>query len=164
MTWFWNTNARGVALAMTLLPHITQAQDLMSIPLDPATMKRVGTIDDRYQSYNVEMLELTGGKFWKPYKEIGKPGSRPSSVTQSGETPAGMSAELYQYRPPLDLTNARLRAMAQALGPAYMRISGTWANTTFFDDTDTPPRIPPEGYGGVLTRQQWLGAIDFSRA
>src|SRR3954469_8629517 len=73
MTWFWNTNARGVALAMTLLPHITQAQDLMSIPLDPATMKRVGTIDDRFQSYNVEMLEVTGGKFWKPYE--GKAGS-----------------------------------------------------------------------------------------
>ena len=30
--------------------------------------------------------------------------------------------------------------------------------------SDTPPKDPPKGYGGVLTRQQWLGAIDFSRA
>ncbi len=75
-----------------------------------------------------------------------------------------MSSDLYQYRPPLDLTNRRLRAMAKALGPAYMRISGTWANTTYFADTDTPPKDPPPGYGGVLTRQQWLAAIDFSRA
>ncbi|UUO01947.1 hypothetical protein M4D79_27500 [Mycolicibacterium novocastrense] len=29
----------------------------------PADMGHVGTIDDRYQSYNVEMLEVTGGKF-----------------------------------------------------------------------------------------------------
>ena len=75
-----------------------------------------------------------------------------------------MSPDLYQYRPPIDLTNRRLRAMARALGPAYVRISGTWANTTYFADTDTPPKDPPAGYGGVLTRQQWLGAIDFSRA
>ena len=75
-----------------------------------------------------------------------------------------MSPDLYQYRPPIDLTNRRLRAMAGALGPAYVRISGTWANTTYFADTDTPPKDPPKGYGGVLTRQQWLGAIDFSRA
>jgi heparanase len=40
----------------------------------------------------------------------------------------------------------------------------TWANTTYFADTDTPPVDPPSGYGGVLTRQQWLRAIDFSRA
>ena len=33
----------------------------------PASMKRIGTIDERFQSYNVEMLEVTGGKFWKPY-------------------------------------------------------------------------------------------------
>jgi heparanase 1 len=136
--------------------------------LMPSSMARVGTVDERFQSYNVEMLEVTGGKFWKPYKDIGKPAAQPSAASgsqaQGGETPAGMSAELYQYRPPIDLTNRRLRAMARALGPAYMRISGTWANTTYFSDTDPPPKDPPKGYGGVLTRQQWLGALDFSRA
>ena len=30
-------------------------------------MTRVGSIDERYQSYNIEMLEITGGMFWKPY-------------------------------------------------------------------------------------------------
>jgi heparanase 1 len=136
--------------------------------LMPSSMARVGTIDERFQSFNVEMLEVTGGKFWKPYAAIGKavaptPASS-GSPPPSSETPAGMSADLYQYRPPLDLSNRRLRAMARALGPAYVRISGTWANTTYFADTDPPPRNPPKGYGGVLTRQQWLGAIDFSRA
>jgi len=166
MSGIWKTPVAGVVLgALAFMPRMTHAQDRTSI--QPANMKRVGAIDERYQSYNVEMLEVTGGKFWKSYKEIGKPAIQPPATSadevQSGDTPAGMSADLYQYRPPLDLTHRRLRSMAQALSPAYMRISGTWANTTFFADMDTPPKVPPQGYGGVLTREQWLAAIDFSR-
>ena len=33
----------------------------------PASMARIGTVDERFQSYNVEMVEVTGGEFWKPY-------------------------------------------------------------------------------------------------
>ena len=38
-----------------------------SSPISPADMSRIGTVDERFQSYNVEMLEVTGGRFWKPY-------------------------------------------------------------------------------------------------
>ena len=31
-------------------------------------MPRIGSVSDRYQSYNVEMIEVTGGRFWKPYR------------------------------------------------------------------------------------------------
>jgi heparanase len=169
MARFWKTPVAGVALAaLALMHHTAQAQAQASVGLIPATMKPVGTIDERYQSYNVEMLEVTGGKFWKPYKAIAKKPTKTvdaaDAAGQGSDVPAGMSPDLYQYRPPLDLANRRLRAMAKALGPAYMRISGTWANTTYFADTDPPPKDPPEGYGGVLTRRQWLAAIDFSRA
>ncbi len=141
-----------------------------SSALAPANMARVGTIDDRYQSYNVEMLEVTGGKFWKPYGPeldaiLRQPQSAPTQPgTQSGDTPAGMDPRLYQYRPPIDLTNARLRKLAAALGPSYVRVSGTWANTTYFPDTDLAPATPPAGFMGVLTRQQWKGVVDFSKA
>ncbi|WP_296751063.1 hypothetical protein [Thiobacillus sp.] len=137
-----------------------------SVSLSPATMPRIGTVDVRYQSYNVEMLEVTGGRFWKPYHDIAQMPAQAAGETGTpgGDTPAGMSADLYQYRPPIDLANKRLRMLAKALGPAYVRISGTWANTTWFADTDTPPEDPPAGYGGVLTQQQWLGAIAFSNA
>ena len=37
----------------------------------PENMPRIGTVDDRFQSYNIEMVEVTGGRFWKPYKDIG---------------------------------------------------------------------------------------------
>lgn len=30
-------------------------------------MSVIATIDDRFESYNVEMAEVIGGKFWKPY-------------------------------------------------------------------------------------------------
>ena len=76
-----------------------------------------------------------------------------------------MSPDLYQYRPPIDLSNARLRKLAAALGPAYVRVSGTWANTTYFQDSDKPaPKTAPKGFNGVLTREQWKGVVDFAQA
>jgi heparanase len=91
------------------------------IAIEPARMARVGTVDERFQSYNVEMLEVTGGKFWKPYGPeldtlLKQPA--PAASRSSEDTPAGMNPGLYQYRPPLDLTQDRLRKLAAALGPA----------------------------------------------
>jgi hypothetical protein len=71
---------------------------------------------------------------------------------------------LFQYRRPIDLTNPRLRMLAAALGPAYIRVSGTWANTTFFADTDQPHSLPPAGFQAILTRRQWLGVIEFAKS
>ena len=133
------------------------------------TLKRIATVDERFQSYNVEMAEVIGGNFWKPYTPqdriatAAKPpteGARPAPPAQPGLDPS-----MFQARPPIDLGNRRLRTLAAALGPAYMRTSGTWANTVYFHDADTPPPAePPKGFRGVLTRQQWRGVIDFSRA
>ena len=115
--------------------------------LDPANMPRVGTVEERFQSYNIEMVEVTGGRFWKAY------GPEPS--------PPGM--DLYAYRPPIDLARSKLRRLAAALAPAYLRVSGTWANSTYFSDTEEAPSTPPAGFDGVLTRRQWQGVIDFSK-
>lgn len=128
-------------------------------------LKVIGHVDERYQSFNVEMIEVTGGRFWKPYGReldaILKDGTPASEV---GDTPAGMDPRLYQYRPPIDLANVRLRRLASALGPAYVRVSGTWANTTYFPDSEAAPSTPPPGFAGVLTHAQWKGVLDFSRA
>ena len=135
--------------------------------INPATMTRVGSVDERYQAYNVEMLEVTGGKFWKPYgPELDAILKQPApTVTSTGsDTPTGMNPALYQYLPPIDLTDRRLRKLAAALGPAYVRTSGTWANTTYFPDSDTAPKAPPAGFNGVLTRQQWKSLVDFAKA
>ena len=132
--------------------------------VDPSTLPRTGTVDERFQSYNVEMIEITGGRFWKSYKDLGEALKAPPK-SAGGATPSGMDPSFYGQRPPVDLDNARLRKLAAALGPAYMRVSGTWANTTYFHDAPTPPPArPPAGFGGVLSRNEWKGVLDFSKA
>jgi len=127
--------------------------------VSPATMPRIGTVDPRFQSYNVEMVEVIGGRFWKPY------GSKTVATNTNSATPGGIDPSLFEQRPPIDLANARLRKLATALGPVYIRVSGTWANTVFYQDSDAPaPAAPPEGFGGVLTRAEWKGVLDFSKA
>ncbi len=126
--------------------------------VDSARLRRVGTIDPRFQSYNVEMIEVMGGAFWKPY------GSTISASPASHDAQLGINVSQFEYRPPIDLANARLRLLARALGPAYIRVAGTWANSVYFADSDTPPAKAPDGFRGVLTRQQWRGVIAFARA
>ena len=139
----------GVAVCVAAGPAVT-----------PKTMPRVGTVDERFQSFNIEMVEVTGGRFWAPYKH-----SDAEDTSAKTSIPAGMDPSLYRYRTPIDLSNAKLRKMAAALAPSYVRVSGTWANSTYFQDSDGPaPATPPAGFGGVLTRQEWKGVIDFSHA
>jgi hypothetical protein len=136
------------------------AQAIISI--DPAKMARLGTVDERFQSYNIEMVEVTGGRFWKPYKNRA---SEAQAAAPAGGAPAGLDPNLFEYRAPIDLINPRLRKLAAALGPAYVRVSGTWANTVYFQDSDEPaPAKAPEGFNAVLTRKEWKGVIDFSKA
>jgi heparanase len=151
-------------LASTLLIASTHADNLADPPsVAPSNMARIGTVDERFQSYNIEMVEVTGGRFWKPYRS--EPGAQPEQPPRSGsDTSPGRDSNLFQYRPPIDLTNARLQKLAAALAPAYLRVSGTWANSTYFSDSDNAPSAPPAGFNGLLTRQQWRGVVDFAQA
>jgi hypothetical protein len=115
--------------------------------IDPANMPRIAAVDNRFQSYNIEMVEVTGGRFWKSY----------------GEHPAAGS-DLFAYRPPIDLNNAKLRRLAAALAPTYMRVSGTWANSTYLSDAEDSSSTPPAGFNGVLTCRRWRDVIGFSQA
>jgi len=157
-------------VAMSLIACKRTAQEPSadaSLSIKPATLTVLGTVDERYQSYNVEMLEVTGGKFWKPYGpefDAIQRDSRQASTKGEGDTPAGMDSRLYQFRPPIDLANPRLRKLAAALGPAYVRVSGTWANTTYFPESERVPTDAPKGFLGVLTQPQWKGVVEFARA
>ncbi len=154
---------RLAALAMGLACGGAMADP---ITVSPATMPQVATTDPRFQSYNVEMAEVIGGNFWKPYGQPSQNGGHPATAaTSGGGLQAGQDPTVFAARRPIDLTNARLRKLTAALGPAYMRVSGTWANTVYFHDADTPaPASPPQGFQGVLTRPQWKGVIDFAQA
>ena len=147
-------------IASVLLAGPACAGALADAPsLTPSSLRRVGSVDARFLSYNIEMVEVTGGKFWRPYA------AKPAPPSQSGsDTPPGTDSNLFAYRPPIDLVDARLRKLAAALAPAYLRVSGTWANSTYFADSDDAPTTPPAGFNDVLTRRQWRGVVDFSHA
>src|ERR1035441_5110966 len=78
--------AASVAFTAVLsLPKMIHAQ---SIQLAPGKMPAIGTVDERYQSYNIEMLEVTGGRFWAPYK------AQPAAPTDTAQpAPGGMRSE-----------------------------------------------------------------------
>jgi len=149
--------ASVVVLAMQLIAQV--------VSLDPAKMPAIGTVDERFQSYNIEMVEVIGGRFWKPYGSNTSESKAQEPAPQAGFSPAGIDPNLYRYRAPIDLSNPRLRKLAGALSPAYVRVSGTWANSAYFQDSENAaPTNAPWGFSGVLTRAEWKGVIDFSHA
>jgi hypothetical protein len=161
----WATKLAGIALgaalimgaACTVAPAQTRATSVA-----PVKMPRIGTVDEQFQSYNIEAVEVTGGRFWKPYASTN---ATPAAAQPAANALPGTDPSLYEYRPPIDLSNARLRKLAAALGPAYVRVSGTWMNSTYFQDSNDPaPTQPPPGFNSVLTRQQWKGVIEFAHA
>lgn len=145
----WLVRAAGATTIALLAAARLCAAHADDVSIAPEKLKAIGTIDARFQSYNIEMVEVTGGRFWKPY---------PRTMRAFDER------DRYSARSPIDLANARLRKLAAALAPAYLRVSGTWANATFFADTDDAPGKPPSGFDSVLSHQQWRGVIDFARA
>ena len=126
-----------------------------------ADMPAIGKVDERFQSYNIEMVEVTGGRWWAP---LNLHHLRPTTAPNNKAT-EGINPDDFQYRPPVDLANPKLRKLAAALSPAYVRVSDTWANTLYFQNSDrVQPALPPPGFGAVLTGPQWKGLIDFSAA
>jgi heparanase 1 len=157
----------GVIMAVlaAALGGASGASAASGVSVAPRTMPSIATVDERYQSYNVEMAEVIGGNFWRPYA-ASNASSPPAAPASAGAAPMVYGgANMYEAWPPADLTGARLRRLAAALGPAYMRVSGTWANSSYFYDADGPaPKTPPQGFQGVLTRAEWKGVVDFARA
>ncbi len=140
--------AAGATTIALLSAATLCAASARDVSIAPAILEAIGTIDARFQSYNIEMTEVTGRRFWKPY---------PRTMRALDER------DRYGTRPAIDLTNARLRKLAAALAPAYLRVSGTWANATFFANMDPAPAKPPPGFDSVLGRNRWRGVIDFAR-
>jgi heparanase 1 len=162
-----NGSRMCTAIALCTVAVVFPATQLMAqvASLDPAKMPTIGTVDERFQSYNIEMVEVIGGRFWKPYGSATNESKAQEPAPQAGFTPAGIDSNLYRYRAPIDLSNSRLRKLTAALSPAYVRVSGTWANSAYFQDSENAaPANAPAGFSGVLTREEWKGVVDFSHA
>ncbi|MEQ1495101.1 MAG: hypothetical protein ABL912_04970 [Novosphingobium sp.] len=131
-------------LAATAMIALGGAINSPSPSLQLGKLSRIATVDARYQGYNIEMVEVTGGRFWAPY--------------------GGPANERYRQRPPIDLTDPRLIALAKGLGPSLLRVSGTWANNTYLEAEGEHLSAPPAGFVQVLTRDQWRRVVAFSKA
>ena len=154
----------AAAIAAIALP--AAAQDDMrkraTTVVAPKEMPRIATIDERFQSYNVEMAELTGGRFWLPYEKLAEVDQ--TQAAAGAGSPGGYDA-IKAPMPPIDLTNERLRKLTAALGPAYVRTSGNVADAVYFHDSESPPpEKPPAGFESVLTRDQWRALFEFAKA
>jgi heparanase 1 len=162
-----NGSRMRIAAALCTVAVVFLATQLMGqvASLVPAKMPTIGTVDERFQSYNIEMVEVIGGRFWKPYGSTTNESKAQEPSPQAGFTPAGIDPNLYRYRAPIDLSNPRLRKLAAALSPAYVRVSGTWANSAYFQESENvAPANAPSGFSGVLTREEWKGVVEFSHA
>ena len=47
---------------------------------------------------------------------------------------------------------------------AWIRVSGTWANKTYYDFDGKCNGKVPDGFQNVLTKDQWLNLLDFVKA
>ena len=104
----------------------------------------VATVDERFLAVAVDSAQVVGAPFWAP----------PDAGAISGQI-AG---------PPYDFTRPKLRALAAALAPTYLRIGGTTADDVYYDTSDTPVTTPPQPYQYVMTRAQWDAVNDFASA
>lgn len=127
------------------------------VKLDTTKLKSLRTIDPCLVSYNVEMTEVTGGTFWKAYTDAQVDGTEEFPVISDWRD----MGNLQQWYDPIDLYNPRLRKLAKELGTAWVRVSGTWANKTYYDfDGHTGGKVP-EGFQNLLTKEQWIGVLEF---
>ena len=153
------------AMAMLAAPVMpAHAASANTLAITPGKLPRIATVDPRFQSYNVEMAEVVGGTFWKPYTPESIAAMKAEKASNAAGGVVGQNKTMFEARPPINLDNARLRKLAAALGPAYVRVSGTWANSVYFADTVTPPKTAPKGFEGVLTRADWKNVFAFARA
>ena len=106
------------------------------------TSQVVATVDERYLSVAVDTAQVVGGRFW----------SEDGSVEFIGQ----------ERVPEYDFSRPRLRALAQELAPAFLRIGGTDADRVIYDMSADPIEDAPEGFEFVFTAAQVDGVFEFA--
>ena len=130
------------------------------VKLQASGLEKLREMDERLVSYNVEMTEVTGGTFWKAYTDAQVDGTEEFPVISDWQN----MGNLQQWYDPIDTKNPRLIHLARELGTAWVRVSGTWANKTYYDFDGHCNGKVPEGFQNLLTRDQWLSLLDFVKA
>ena len=127
------------------------------VKLNPNALTELRQMNPRLISYNVEMTEVTGGTFWKAYTDAQIDGTEQVPPPDFSKGVAAM----HQWYDPIDTTNPRLIRLAKALGSCWVRVSGTWATSPYYDFDETGL---PEGYFNHLHKDQWINLLNFVKA
>lgn len=126
------------------------------IKLDSTKLKPIRKMDLSMTSYNIEMTEITGGTFWRaftPEQVAGKEEIKASGLEEK--------EKMMQVFPQIDLKETRIRTLGKALGPVWVRVSGTWATSTYYDFDGHTDGETPKGFKSVLTKKQWDNVLDY---
>jgi len=107
--------------------------------------RALAEVDERFLSFAVDTAQVVGGEFWAP----------------KGQGQGLLDTHAVGT---YDFARPRLRRLAAALAPAYLRIGGTDADRTVYYLGDGPPPAPSGGARWVLTRQRWDEVNAFARA
>nr|WP_156805524.1 beta-glucuronidase [Streptococcus sp. S784/96/1] len=134
------------------------------IALKPDSLKKLRDINPLLVSYNVEFAEVTGGTFWKAYSDKQISGEEEFYVEPSEDGIAAMYKDLMQVYSPINLYDEKLRYLSKELGQAWVRVSGTWSTKTYYDFEGQYQGEVPKGYLNVLTKEQWIGVLDFVKS
>ncbi len=136
------------------------------VKLSLSTLEVLREQNPMLMSYNVEFAEVTGGTFWKAYTPEQVAGTEEFYVAPIADGASTLgSNDLMQVFPPINLSNEKLRNLAKQFGPVWIRVSGTWATKTYYDfDGEYTDGAVPDGYLNVLTKEQWIGVLDFVKA
>lgn len=131
------------ALALLAATGTSRATASGAVGVEVKGAKPVAEVGPRFVSIAVDIDQVVGGEFWNP----------------TGGPPAEIPLPPFDFDRP-----ALLRLTRQMLHgrPAFLRISGTGANKTYYDMSKDPVDEPPPGYERVLTREQWDGAMRFA--
>ena len=133
------------------------------VKLNPQELQQLHEQNPCLMSYNVEFAEVTGGTFWKAYTP-GQIAGTEAFYVEKRDSLTEMHKDLMQVYPPIDLYDPKLRKLTKELGTAWVRVSGTWSTKTYYDfDGEYTDGSIPAGYLNVLTKQQWIGVLDFVR-
>ncbi len=130
----------------------------------PTDLQEIRKVDERLVSYNVEMTEVTGGTFWKSYTDEQIDGTESFSIEGLDMDNLTGENSLMERFPPINLYDKKLISLTNEIGPAWIRVSGTWATKTYYDFDNSTNGVIPEGYESILTREQWIGVLDFVKA
>jgi len=121
------------------VPAATGAPERLTIDL----ARPAGEVDARFLSLMLDSALLVGGVWWSPEGEVG----------------TGVEGPRIE---PVDLGAPRLRRLARALAPAYLRVGGTEADRIHLAlDGDAPP---PPGFAHTLGAARWAELVAFIRA